>query len=185
MSEESEEPRESETTEGPPIDPAQLAYLRSRLLPEQNIAAGVVGGAIASLVGAAAWAAVTIATGYQIGFMAIAIGFLVGFAVRLLGKGIDPAFGVIGGALSLVGCAVGNLFAVTALAAAHEGITFAQAISMLDPRLAYELMVAFFSPMDVVFYAIAVYEGYKLSFRQVTQEELSEMLGAGVSPGPP
>jgi hypothetical protein len=46
-------------------------------------------------------------------------------------------------------------------------------------------MKAFFSPMDLVFYAIAVYEGYKLSFRQVTQDELSEMLSGGVTPGLP
>ena len=91
----------------------------------------------------------------------------------------------MGGVLSLVGCAIGNLLAVTAVAAAHEGVTFFQALSMLNPELAYQLMVAFFSPMDVVFYAIAVYEGYRLSFRQVTQEELAQMLGSGVTPGPP
>jgi hypothetical protein len=187
MSQEPEEPREDEsgTAEGPSLDPAQLEYLRSRLLSEQNLAAAVIGGAIASLVGAAAWAGVTVATGYQIGFMAIAIGFFVGFAVRLLGKRIDPTFGVIGAVLSLLGCALGNLLAVTAIAAAHEGVTFYEAVSMLDPHLAYELMKAFFSPMDLVFYAIAVYEGYKLSFRQVTQDELSEMLSGGVTPGLP
>ena len=33
-------------------------------------------------------------------------------------------------------------------------------------------MVATFSPMDLLFYGIAVYEGYKFSFRQVGPEDL-------------
>jgi hypothetical protein len=33
-------------------------------------------------------------------------------------------------------------------------------------------MTANFSPIDLLFYGIAIYEGYKLSFRQVTEDEL-------------
>ena len=47
---------------------------------------------------------------------------------------------------------------------------------------AMELMVATFSPMDLVFYGIAVWEGWRVSFRQVTPEELERMLtGSGAS----
>jgi hypothetical protein len=31
-----------------------------------------------------------------------------------------------------------------------------------------ELMLEAFSPMDLLFYGIAVYEGYKFFFRQIT-----------------
>jgi len=33
-----------------------------------------------------------------------------------------------------------------------------------------------FDPMDILFYGIAVYEGYKLSFRQVSPEELASLV---------
>lgn len=35
------------------------------------------------------------------------------------------------------------------------------------------VMVATFSPMDLLFYGIAVYEGYKLSFRRVSPEDMA------------
>lgn len=162
---------------GASIDPVKLEHLRRQLLSEQNLAFGLAAGLVASLIGAAAWATFTFASGYQIGFMAIGIGFLVGYAVRATGKGITSIFGVAGAALALLGCALGNLLAVTAIVADSEGVAFSAAVSQLTPALAQELMVAFFSPMDVVFYAIAAYEGYKLSFRQLDGEDLQRRLG--------
>ena len=173
---------ESTHAEEPALDPAQAEYLRNRLLSEQNLLAGALGGIVASIGGAVVWAAVTVGTGYQIGFMAIGVGLLVGYAVRLLGKGIAPPFGVLGGALSLIGCAVGNLLAVTAIIAGSDGVPLLEALPQLTPALALDLMVASFSPMDLLFYAIAVYEGYKLSFRQISQQELGEMLAGPTGP---
>lgn len=178
-----DEPRSKDKqAEKPGLDPAQAAYLRQRLHSEQSLVLGTVAGVVASLAGASAWAGVTIATGYQIGFMAIGVGFLVGFAVRALGKGITPVFGVVGAALALLGCAVGNLLAVTALVAGNEGVPVLDALSNLDVPIARDLMVAFFSPMDLLFYGIALYEGYRLSFRQLGAEELRHML-SGSAPG--
>lgn len=161
------------------LDPAQLQYLKQRLESEQNLGLAIVAGAGASLLGAAAWAAATVATGYQIGFFAIGIGFLVGFAVRTLGKGITSSFGVVGGFWSLLGCAVGNLLTVTAMIAREEGIALGDVISRLTPELIQQLMVATFSPMDLVFYGIAVYYGYRLSFRELGRDEFERMLSGG------
>ena len=173
---------ESTHAEEPALDPAQAEYLRNRLLSEQNLLAGALGGIVASIGGAVVWAAVTVGTGYQIGFMAIGVGLLVGYSVRFLGKGITPPFGVVGGALALIGCAVGNLLAVTAIIAGSDGVPLLEALPQLTPGLAWNLMVASFSPMDLLFYAIAVYEGYKLSFRQISQQELGEMLAGPTGP---
>ncbi len=161
------------------LDPAQLLYLRQKLESEQNLLLGIVGGIGAAIAGAAVWAGVTVVTGYQIGFMAIGIGFLVGFAIRALGKGVTNPFGVVGAVLSLLGCALGNLMAVTAMVAAEQEVPFLSVLSQLDPAIIQELMVAFFSPMDVVFYGIALYYGYKLAFRQITRAELEHMLSGG------
>jgi hypothetical protein len=158
------------------VDPAQMNYAMDQLRSQQNLIAGSLAGLGASLVGAGLWAVVTVMTGYQIGWMAVGIGFAVGFAMRLAGKGIDTIYGVIGASLAFLGCAVGNLFAVCAMVARQESMAFMDVMSQLDVSLIRELMVATFSPMDLLFYGIAIYEGYKLSFRQVSQQDLSGLL---------
>ena len=70
------------------IDPAKMAMFNAQLDAEQNLPLGVCGGLLAAVLGAAVWAGVTVATGYQIGWMAVGVGFVVGFTVRLLGKGV-------------------------------------------------------------------------------------------------
>src|SRR5262249_43989597 len=91
------------------------------------------------------------------------IGFLVGYAVRVLGKGSEPTFQVLGAVLSLLGCLAGNLLTVCLLISRQEKIPLLSILSHLQPGLIADLMVESFSPMDLVFYAIAVYEGYKFS----------------------
>jgi len=161
------------------IDPAQAAFLEQRLRSEENLVLGVAAGLVASLVGAGAWAGITVATGYQIGFMAIGVGIAVGWAVRVAGKGVSGVFGAAGAALALLGCALGNLLAMTAVVARNEGVPLLDALPQLGPQLAWELLVASFSPMDVLFYGIALYEGYRLSFRRLGADELDGMLTGG------
>ncbi len=163
------------------IDPSQIEYLRHRLESEQNLPLAVLAGTVASLAGAGVWAGITVATSYQIGFMAIGIGFLVAFGVRFFGKGITSVFGIISAALSFLGCALGNLLTVSAMVAAQEGIPFMSVIEQLDPALIQELMVISFSPMDLLFYGIALYYGYKLAFRQLTDQDLNQMLSGGAA----
>lgn len=148
-------------------DSAASRFAWEQLRSEQNLVGGVAAGAGAAALGAGLWAVLTVVTGYQIGFMAVGVGFLVGLAVRAAGKGLDPVFGVAGGALALLGCAAGNLLAVCGLIAQQEAIPILELLSRLDFTVARELMVASFTPMDLLFYGIAVYEGYRLSLRPV------------------
>ena len=53
-----------------------------QLEDQPNLLMGLIGGAIAMLVGAIVWGAVTYFTEYQIGWMAIGVGFLVGLAIK-------------------------------------------------------------------------------------------------------
>ena len=139
---------------------------------------GIVGGIIAALIGAAAWAGVTVLTNYQIGWMAVGVGFIVGYAVRVLGKGLSKVYGVVGAVLALTGCLAGNLFSVCAVLSKQEAIPFFDLLSRLNPLIIMDLMKATFSPIDLLFYGIAVYEGYRFSFRQITQEELAGLMKA-------
>jgi len=48
-------------------------------------------------------------------------------------------------------------------------------LEKLDLEIIASLMQATFNPMDVLFYGIAIYEGYKFSFRQLTQADLMKI----------
>jgi hypothetical protein len=151
-----------------------MALVVQRLRSEQNLALGAAAGAAAALIGAGAWAAITVFTHYQIGWMAVGVGFLVGLAMRTFGKGLDKVFGFVGAGLALFGCLLGNLLGVCGMIAQQEQAGFLEVFSRLDAQSVQDLMVATFSPMDLLFYAIAVYEGYKLSFRRVSPEEMAQ-----------
>jgi hypothetical protein len=139
---------------------------------EQSMVGGFLAGGAAALAGAGVWAVITVLTGYQIGFMAIGIGFLVGLAVQFVGKGINKIFGVMGATLALIGCLLGNYFTVVHFVGEAEGLGFFDTLTRISPAAIPELMALTFSPMDLVFYGIAVYEGFKLSFRKITHEEI-------------
>jgi phosphate/sulfate permease len=159
-------------TAGPQLTNADVQRAVERLRSQQNFVAGLFAGAVAALVGAVIWAVITDVTGYQIGFMAIGVGFIVGYAVRVAGKGIDQSFAIMGAVLALLGCVVGNALAVLGIVANQENMRYSELWSRIDLPTMGNLMAATFSPMDLLFYAIAIYEGYKLSFRQVTDDEL-------------
>lgn len=149
-----------------------MATLRSR----QNLIVAIVAGAAAAVLGATVWAAVTVLTSYQIGWMAVGVGFFVGSAVRLAGKGIDKQFGYLGAGLALGGCLLGNLLSLCVMIAHQESLPLLTVLTHLNPAAVPELMAMAFHPMDLLFYAIAVYEGYRFSFRNITQAEVEGLI---------
>ena len=149
------------------ISPERYHQLRS----EQNLLIALLAGIVAAILGAVVWAAVTVTTEYQIGYMAIAVGFIVGFAVRL-GKGIDKIFGIIGAVLALFGCALGNVFSIIGFVSKQQHVDFISVFSRIDYVKLPQIMTDTFSVMDLVFYGIAIYEGYRFSFRRLTPEDL-------------
>ncbi len=146
---------------------AQLEQLKLQLKGEQNLPLGVVVSLVAALVGAALWTTVTVLTEYQIGYMAIGVGFLVGFANRYLGKGIDPIYGYIGGGFALLGCLIGNLLTICFFAAKEASVPFSNVLTSLTPSAIIELLKISFQPMDLLFYGLAIYAGYRYSFRKI------------------
>ncbi len=163
----------SPQTQTQTLDPNRVAFLLEQMRTEQNLLLATLAGTAGALLGASAWAVVTYLTNYQIGWMAVGIGFLVGFMVRAAGKGIDPVYGAVGAALSVLGCVAGNLLTICIAISQQQQMPLLEVITRLNPAAIPQLMVATFHPMDLLFYGIAVYYGYKLSFRQVTQEELA------------
>ncbi len=158
----------TENNEQPQMTPVEQIDVEQQLeqfRTEQNLPLGLLGGFGAAIIGALVWAAITVATEYQIGYMAIAVGFIVGFAVRMLGKGVDQIYGISGAILALFGCVLGNFFSIVGFVASSEGLGYFDTLSMIDYGMVPSIMMEAFSPLDILFYGLAIYQGYKISFR--------------------
>ena len=167
-----EEALETEASAALSLDQHKLEIYMHRLSMEQDLIKGILAGLAASVAGAVAWAVITVLTGYQIGYMAVAIGFAVGYMMRTMGKGVDKIFGIMGALLALFGCVLGNFLSTCGFIAGEYEAGYLEVMLLLDYNYLPELMVETFSPMDALFYGLALYQGYKLSFRHITQEEL-------------
>ena len=137
---------------------------------------GTIGALIGALLGAVAWAAITASTNFQIGYMAIGVGFLAGFGMRLLGGGHGRAGGIVAGAVALLGCLFGNLLTVVIVIAQHQHypIPAVLGVTLMRPVFAFELLRDGFSVMDLLFYALAVYAGYRTAIKPPAAQGVSE-----------
>ena len=124
---------------------------------------GIGGAVVAAVLGAIAWAAITATTHFQIGYMAVGVGILAGYVMRVLSGGRDRADGIATGVIALLGCVLGNLLTTVVVIAQHQHYAIVPtALSVLtQPVLSFELLRDGFDWMDLLFYAIAVYAGYR------------------------
>lgn len=153
------------------VDKAGQYQLAEQLLSEQNIVNGTVAAAVASFAGALAWGAITVATGYMIGWVAIGVGFAVGYGMQVFGKGLDARFSVIAAVLAIIGCAVGNLVG----ALIFEARTYDVPIQNILGALTLEDIIAFYAEtleiMDFVFWLFAMAAAWQVASRKLTPEE--------------
>ncbi|MCL5245119.1 hypothetical protein M4I21_04820 [Cellulophaga sp. 20_2_10] len=143
-----------------------------KLKRHQNYRLALIAGLVVGLLGAILWGVITVVTGYQIGYMAIAIGAGVGIAMRYAGKGIDPIFGFTGAIIAILSCVLGNYFSIVGYLADFASVGYLEVIKTFSFSDVFSLMVESFSPIDILFYGFAAFEGYKFAFRVVTEEDL-------------
>lgn len=148
--------------------------IHEKLRLEQKLIPGLAAGMGAGLIGAVLWGVITVITEFQIGYMAVAVGAGVGFTIRYFGKGLDPIFGFCGAVIAIVSCLLGNYFSVIGFIANYGDASYIDAFFLLSPEVVVEMMKENFNPMDLLFYALAAYEGYRFSFRNVSEEDLSK-----------
>lgn len=146
-----------------------------KLRSEQNLGLGIGTSFLVGLLGAALWAVITVATEFQIGYMALAIGAGVGYTMRYFGKGIDQIYGISGALIAVVSCFIGNFLSLIGFVANSESLGYIETLVGIDYSLVPTAMKESFSFMDILFYGIAGYEGYKFAFRVFTNEDLSKL----------
>ena len=154
------------------VDKYALEAKIENLKMEQNLPLGIIGALVGCGLGAILWALVTYFTQYQIGWLAIGVGFLTGFGNRLIGKGFDPIFGFLGGLIALAGVLLGNFLSSLAFLADYFEVSFVEMLLGFNYAMIFQLFKETFTLMDLLFYALAVYTGYRYSFRKISQTEL-------------
>jgi len=158
------------------MDAAKIQSFQRKMRDEQDLARGAFAGFGAALLGACAWALITVLTGFQIGWMAIGVGFLVGYSVRTFGRGVDTVFGITGAVFALLGCALGNLLSVAIVVANEAQVSTTWLLSSMDLQAMKDLMIGTFNPIDLLFYGLALYEGYRFSFRKLSESEVRSLM---------
>lgn len=138
------------------------------LKAQQNFPVAILGGILASIVCIFIWTMITVATKYQITYMAIGVGVAVGFTIQKFGKGLTPVYGILGAILALIACFCGNIISYTCLEAElYEGYSYLNAISDINFNRVLNLSVSTFQLMDLLFYGLAIYTGYIFSIKQI------------------
>lgn len=142
---------------------------------QQNLSKGILFSLLGGLIGGVLWGGITAITNFQIGYMAIAIGAGVGFIMRYFGKGIDQVFGISGAVIAVLSCVLGNFLSIISFIASSENLGYFETLLMFNYGETINVMILGFNPMDILFYGIAAYEGYKFSFRAFTEKDIYEL----------
>lgn len=145
-----------------------------KIVDEQDFIKAVLFGLIAGIIGAILWACISVLIQLQFGVMAIGVGVLVGFTIKRFGKGITLRYSILGSIISLFGCLLGNFLMVVAFASKEMNISFFQVFSHVDFSKIPQIMWSTAHPMDFVFYAITIYEGFRFSTLKYTERSLWE-----------
>lgn len=130
---------------------------------KQNLPLGVLGGLLGGILGAVLWAAISYFTNYQIGWMAVAVGFLVGFGVSRLGHGIDLRFAIAGAIIAFISVVMGNFLVAIGLLAKYWDVSYFEALQVFNYAMTLQLLIETFSPIDILFYALAIVAGFRFS----------------------
>lgn len=162
----------------------QILAAKAQMRGQQDISFALIGGLSSAILGAVVWAAITVVTSYQIGYMAVAVGLLVGFGVRFFGAGVDTIYSVIGAVFALLGCVLGNLLSQVHFIAVAESLTYFDVISLINLSFISTVIAETGSPIDILFYGLAAWEGYKFALRPITEEILVESAAGRLAPLP-
>ena len=89
-----------------------------------------------------------------------------------LAKALDiQVFGFVGADLAVAGCLLGNLFSSCIFISFEEQVPLMDVISNLNMEIIIEIFKLTFSPIDLLFYGLAIYYGYKFSIVTIEQQK--------------
>lgn len=145
--------------------------LANKLISEQNFAAAVVVGAVATLLAAAAYGISVATWAYSYGFAAAGVGIVIGLSMGFLGRGISTKFAVVATLYTITGCAIGNLFRVIIELAQASATSPIDVFRNNSLSVLVERSISNLSFVDLVFWFVAVFCAVFLAKRSLSRSE--------------
>lgn len=178
---------ETETSESPSSAPGpEVAESAFRLVKEsEDFTYALFGGIPVALALSVVWAGITVITKQQNGITAIITGLMAGISIMVLGGGISRKFGYLGAAYAFTACFLGNFFSQIVFISQQEFSGYRATLLNTSLAEAKEIIIASYDPIDFAFYALAVYGGYRMSFRRISASSIHKIAGfeRSVAPG--
>lgn len=151
------------------LQPQELrARAKEKLTAHQNLPLAIAGGLFMSLLVTALWVFIAISINFQFGYLALALGFAVGRSVLFFGQGLTKRFGILAAFLAFVGCVLANVLSQVGFIANARNETFLETIHLVEYQWIMDTLKHSFAWVDLLFYAIAVYEAYYFSMRKTS-----------------
>jgi hypothetical protein len=145
--------------------------LAEELLAEQNFAAAVIVGAVATLLAAAIYGITTDIWDFSSGFAATGIGIAVGISMQYLGRGIKMKFAVVALVYTIAGCVLGNLFRGVMNQARVDAISPIDVFRNNEFSVLTGSAVSHVSFVDLVFWFIAIFAAVFLVRRPLSRSD--------------
>ncbi len=145
--------------------------LAQKLISEQNFAAAVIVGAVATVLAAAAYGITVAIWPFSYGFVAAGIGIVIGLSMRFLGRGISTKFAVVATVYTITGCVLGNLFRVIVAQAAGSATSPIDVLRNHAFSVLAERSVSYYSLVDLVYLFVAVFCATFLAKRTLSRSE--------------
>ena len=141
-----------------------------------NFPMAVAAGLVAAAIGAGVWYWIVVLTDTVLGIVAIGVGYLVGFAIRFgAGKQGAAPLQILGAVLALLSIVAGEYLIINHFVRLNnEDFTGWLTASQFIEVYAEYIKEA---PITILFYGIAVYEGYILPKPDVAPDVIDEAVG--------
>ena len=145
--------------------------LAGKLISEQNFAAAVVVGAVATILAAAGYGIIVATWAFSYGFVAAGVGILIGLSMQFLGRGISMKFAVVATVYAISGCVLGNLFRVIIELAQANATSPFDVLRNNSLSVLAEWSVSDISFVDLVYWFVAVFCAVFLAKRPLSRSE--------------
>ena len=145
--------------------------LADKLISEQNFAAAVIVGAVATILAAAAYGIIVATWAFSYGFVAAGVGIVIGLSMQFLGRGISMKFAVVATVYAIIGCVLGNLFRVIIELAQANATSPIDVLRNNSLSVLAEWSVSDVSFVDLVYWFVAVFCAVFLAKRPLSRSE--------------
>jgi hypothetical protein len=142
--------------------------LAEKLISEQNFAAAVIVGAVATLLAAVAYGIIVATWPFSYGFAAAGIGVVIGISMQFLGRGISMKFAAVATVYTIAGCLLGNLFRVIMEQVRGTGTSPIDLLRNNSLSTLAEWSVSYVSLIDLVYWFVAVVAAVFLAKRPLS-----------------